>query len=88
VATKLVECPCVCRETGSWVLGDPKPDCEFCKGKGVRKHPVMRYTLMGVICPKCGYNGGSREDNLDGFDVMGADVGCVFCPECHEEIRL
>ena len=76
---------CVCRTFGAgWTLSDPEPDCEWCSGKGEREHPTMRYTLLGSLCPKCGFNGG-RED-LQAFDVCFADHGCVFCPECHQEI--
>ena len=36
-----------------------------------------------VQCPSCGH-----VDDLDGFDVLFADYGCVFCTQCHEEIDL
>ncbi|HYF34699.1 MAG TPA: hypothetical protein VD994_05360 [Prosthecobacter sp.] len=31
-------------------------------------------------CPNCGHVG-----DLDGFDVLGADWGNLFCPDCHFE---
>ena len=35
-------------------------------------------------CPNCGH-----EDTLElGFDVLGADDGCVICSKCSEELRL
>lgn len=54
------------------------------------KHPVIIST--GLIdlsygellrCPTC-----EHIDTLDGFDVLGADEGCVFCTDCHQELRL
>ena len=36
-----------------------------------------------VRCPKCG-----KVETLDGFDVLGADDGCVFCTDCHQEIDM
>ena len=33
-------------------------------------------------CPQCGY-----VDNRDGFDVLGADEGNLFCNQCHSEIK-
>ena len=36
-----------------------------------------------VRCPKCGHS-----DDIDGFDVLGADFGCVFCNQCNTEIAL
>lgn len=35
-----------------------------------------------VKCPKCGHT-----DDIQGFDVLGADGGCVFCVRCHCEMR-
>ncbi len=33
-----------------------------------------------VTCPRCG-----KQDVMDGFDVGGADTGCIFCTACHAE---
>lgn len=40
--------------------------------------------LTGILqCPHCGHR-----DNLDGFDVLGADDNCVFCNGCNRELEL
>ncbi len=31
-----------------------------------------------VNCPNCG-----KVSDVDGFDVLGADEGCLFCTDCH-----
>lgn len=36
-----------------------------------------------VECPACGHT-----DDIQGFDVLGADWGCVFCTQCWQEIQL
>lgn len=33
-----------------------------------------------ITCPKCG-----KQDDLEGFDVLGADDNNVFCTACHCE---
>ena len=41
-------------------------------------------------CPGCGHIPEQVEgegDNLDGFDSLGADVGCVICPKCSLEFK-
>lgn len=39
---------------------------------------------LGIFrCPGCGY-----ESDLDGFDVIGADEGNLFCPQCHLEDEM
>ncbi len=87
---KTTSCDCFCRTFGAgWELCDPSPDCEYCGGSGKREHPKMRYTRHHAICPQCGFNGGGSRDggtDLEAFDVILADHGCVFCPECHQEI--
>jgi hypothetical protein len=32
-----------------------------------------------VACPDCGH-----KDSIQGFDVVGADPGHVFCTQCHK----
>ena len=34
-------------------------------------------------CPNC-----QHETTLEKFDAAGADDGCVFCPQCSEELIL
>lgn len=34
-----------------------------------------------LTCRVCGHT-----DDLDGFDVLGADPGCVFCNACNSQI--
>ena len=34
-----------------------------------------------LTCMECGWT-----SELEGFDVLGADPGCVFCIQCHAEI--
>lgn len=77
------ECNCVCRDIGHWEPGPADPECEWCKGTGKRVHPKMNYTRWHAVCPKCGFKG---DRDLQAFDVIGSDCGCVFCPECHQEI--
>ena len=36
-----------------------------------------------IICPVCG-----NEDDIDGFDCLGADEDCVFCNQCNTELSL
>ena len=33
-----------------------------------------------IECPACG-----EKEFLDGYDVIGADPGCIFCTACHCE---
>jgi protein gp37 len=35
-----------------------------------------------VRCPLCG-----NIDSVDNYDVLGADEGCLFCNNCHEEVE-
>jgi len=83
VATKKVECNCYC----TLRTGQVDPECEFCKGKGKRRHPLLKRTRWYDICPKCGFK--SRvENDLQDFDVLGSDQDCVFCTQCSQEIAL
>jgi transcription elongation factor Elf1 len=34
-------------------------------------------------CPHCGH-----QDDLDGYDVIGADTDCVFCNNCNMECSI
>jgi hypothetical protein len=36
-----------------------------------------------VECPVC-----HKVDDVDSFDVLGADDGCVFCTNCHQQVDL
>jgi|GEM_PF-7122171 len=36
--------------------------------------------LWDATCPECGFT-----DDLDAFDVIGANDGNIFCPQCAHE---
>jgi len=40
-------------------------------------------TSEELLCPCCGFQG-----NIQDFDVLGADDGCLFCNQCGEEVEL
>lgn len=54
----------------------------------------IAYAARDVVCPGCGYSVMAQvqegvtdkprtmEEVLDFFEVVGADEGCVLCPEC------
>lgn len=53
-----------------------KPEIEMVLNTGEPMEDVYR-------CPVC-----QRTGNLDNFDVIGADDGCVFCTRCHTELDM
>jgi hypothetical protein len=38
---------------------------------------------MSLACPKCG-----AVADLDGYDILGADLFCVFCNTCNQQSRV
>ena len=52
-----------------------------------RKHPHAKVRHVNdleiLICPKC-----EHADVLDGWDVLGADAGCLFCNNCNTEVYV
>jgi hypothetical protein len=64
---------------GEGQMSEQQPDLPFAR-------PMARTwwdTDIMVECPVCGH-----KDNIDEFDCLGADEGCVFCNHCQTEIRL
>lgn len=51
----------------------------------MKEHPKALSWWEGdeeiVRCPVCG-----NEEEIDGYDVIGADPGCLFCNQCDTEI--
>ena len=50
--------------------------------RGVRIETLFDGDGYEYECPQCEWRG-----NLDDCDVLGADPGCVFCPECEQEFE-
>jgi hypothetical protein len=50
----------------------------------IANHPPGIWVGDGILrCPACGH-----EDDVQGYDVMGADPDCLFCIQCSQEIQL
>jgi hypothetical protein len=47
-----------------------------------RDEHMNDYDDPPVTCPSCG-----KIDDIDGFDILGADEGCIFCTDCSTQFH-